>query len=420
AWGFQPEYITLELEVLPVYAFEVLAPISDKAVKKDELCCDEEWTYTFGIWATNLGNIEDSYEINVTLNDTVNFSIIDFDSIVHAEFDETVTINLTIMLNASSVTEFSVGELNVSVTSMNSTDVLGSWTVVKARLYVPPDTLPPSTYAQASSLVNSSSFEVKWYVEDWYNEHELGNDTKYFIIEYMTDNGTYGQTWGEWEVWGNFTSDQESGLFTYGIDGHGYRFRSIGGDDDGRVENKEDNYDTETLVDLSAPNLTMILKMDGNITNIDYIEIEWDVSGQNIIVTGYTAQYRLDGGNWTTFKEDTLWKSAGLHTILDGIYEFRVLASDMAGNKGISETSRNITVDTKAPTTTLIDLPEFTDAEQIEINLTQIEDTVRFALYYSVVKEGQETSPIEWDFYHPTSADYLITDLPILVDVTKQ
>ena len=419
AWGFQPKYLALELEVLPVYAFEVTAPISDKAVTKDENCCDEEWTYRFGIWATNQGNIEDSYEINVTLNDTVNFSIIDFDSVINAEFDETVTINLTIMLNPS-VTEFSVGEFNVSVTSMNSTDVISSWTVVKARLYVPPDTLAPSTYAQTSNLVNSSSFEIKWYVEDWYNEHELGNDTKYFIIEYMTDNGTYGQTWSEWEIWGNFTEDQESGIFTYGMDGYRYRFRSVGGDDDGRVENKEDNYDTETLVDLSAPNLTMNLKMDGNITNIDYIEIEWGVSGQNMVVTGYTAQYRLDGGNWTTFKEDTLWTTAGLHTALDGIYEFRVLASDMAGNKGISEISRSITVDTKAPTTTLVDLPEFTDAEQIEINLTQIEDTVRFALYYSVVKEGQETSPIEWGFYHPTSDDYLISDLPILVDVTEQ
>jgi hypothetical protein len=344
------------------------------------------------------------------------------------------------MLNASSVTEFSVGEFNVSVTSMNSTDVISSWTVVRAGLFVPTDNLSPSTCAflqlrplygctiefEATSLVNSSSFEVKWYVEDWYNEHELGNDTKYFIIEYMTDNGTYGQTWSDWEVLGNFTADQESALFTYGIDGHSYRFRSIGGDDDGQVEDKENrtnNYDTETLVDLSAPNLTLNVKMEGNLTNIDYIEIEWEVSTQNgssVIVTGYTAQYRLNGGNWTTFKEDTMSKWAGLNTALDGIYEFRVVASDLAGNKGISEVNRSITVDTTIPATRLVELPEFTDAEQIEINLTQIEDTVRFALYYSAIKEGQETSPVEWDFYRANETDYLITDLPILVDVINQ
>ena len=279
AWGFQPDYLSLKLEVLPVYAFELVAPIDDKAVAEDEQWEDDDWaegdanwTYEFDIWAYNRGNIGDSYEINVTLNDTVNFSIVDFDSIIHAEFDEEVTIGLTIVLNPS-VTEFSVGEFNVSVTSMNSTDEISLWTVVKARLYVIQDTLPPGTYAQTPSLVNSSSFVVEWYVEDWYKDNEiLGNDTKYFIIEYMTDNGTDGQTWGEWTVWGNFSSELESGIFTYGFDGYRYRFRSIGGDDAGLIENKEDRYDTETRVDLTAPYAVLQLRMDGNVTNINYIE----------------------------------------------------------------------------------------------------------------------------------------------------
>jgi hypothetical protein len=433
AWGFRPEYIALKLEVLPVYAFELVAPIDDKAVSEDEAwdldegeewCCGyANWTYEFDIWAYNRGNIGDSYEINVTLNDTVNFSIVDFDSIIHAEFDEEVTIGLTIVLNPS-VTEFSVGEFNVSVTSMNSTDEISLWTVVKARLYVIQDTLPPGTYAQTPSLVNSSSFVVEWYVEDWYKDNEiLGNDTKYFIIEYMTDNGTDGQTWGEWTVWENFSSEQESEIFTYGFDGYRYRFRSIGGDDAGLIENKEDRYDTETRVDLTAPYAVLELRMDGNVTNINYIEFEWAVSIQNgtpEVVTGYNAQYRFNGGDWTTFEEDTLAKWAGFNAMVDGIYEFRVITSDVAGNSGISEISRNITVDTNTPGTRLVELPEFTDAEQIEINLTQIEDTVRFALYYSIAREGDEPFVVEWNFYHPASADYLIADLPILVNVTNQ
>ncbi|MAP84771.1 MAG: hypothetical protein CMF83_03470 [Candidatus Marinimicrobia bacterium] len=413
-WGFQPEYLSLKLEVLPVYAFELVAPISDMGVKEDESCCEQEWTYKFVIWAYNRGNIEDSYEINVTLNDTVNFSIVDVDSIIHAEFDEEVTINLTIVLNPS-VTEFSVGEFNVSVTSMNSTEEISLWEVVKARLYIIPDTLPPGTYAQTPSLVNSSSFEVEWYIEDWYKDNEiLGNDTKYFIIEYMTDNGTNGQTWGEWTVWGNFSSELKSEIFTYGFDGYRYRFRSIGGDDAGLVENKEDRYDTETLVDLSAPYAVLEVRMEGNITNINYIEIEWITSHQD--VTGYSAQYRFNGGNWTTFEEDTLAKWAGFNAMIDGIYEFRVITTDMANNRGISEVSQNITVDTKAPNTRLIELPEFTDSEQIVINLTQIEDAVNFTLYYSYVREGQEVSPVEWDVY----GDYLITDLPISINVDNQ
>jgi hypothetical protein len=102
--------------------------------------------------------------------------------------------------------------------------------------------------------------------------------------------------------------------------------------------------------------------------------------------------------------------------MVDGVYEFRVIASDEAGNNGISEISRNITVDTKAPDTKLIELPELTDLEQITLNITQIEDTVNFTLYYSVVREGQEIYPVEWDIY----GNYLITDLPILVSVENQ
>jgi len=419
AWGFQPEYLTLKLEVLPVYDFELVAPIDDKAVSENEVCCEQDWTYKFEIWLYNRGNIEDSYEIDVTLNDTVNFSIVDYEAIKHAEFGEEVTINLTVALNPS-VTEFSIGELNVSVTSLNSTEEMSLWKIVKARLYIIPDTLPPGTYAETSNLVNSSSFEVRWYVHDWYKNNEvMGNDTKYFIIEYMTDNGTNGENWTDWLVWNNFSSEQSSGIFTYGIDGHMYRFRSIGGDDDGQIENKESNYDTEILVDLTAPYSVLELRLEGNVTNTNYIEIEWAVhlqDGKSEIITGYTAQYRLDGGNWTTFEEDTLAKWAGLNIPVDGIYQFRVITTDNAGNKGISEISRNITVDTHAPDTRLVELPEFTDSETITINIADIADASNFTLYYYVAREEQEVFPIEWDNY----GEYLISDLPIEIQVDNQ
>ena len=34
---------------------------------------------------------------------------------------------------------------------------------------------------------------------------------------------------------------------------HHYRFRSIGGDDDGKIENKEDKIDNTTFVDIESP-----------------------------------------------------------------------------------------------------------------------------------------------------------------------
>ena len=45
AWGFQPEYMLLKLEVLPVYDFELVAPIDVKAISEDETCCEVDWTY---------------------------------------------------------------------------------------------------------------------------------------------------------------------------------------------------------------------------------------------------------------------------------------------------------------------------------------------------------------------------------------
>ena len=201
-------------------------------------------------------------------------------------------------------------------------------------MYIIPDTLPPGTYAESEPLVNNSSFEIKWFVEDWYKTDEImGNDTKYFIIEYITDNGTNGDTWSEWSMWQNFTSDHSSAIFTEAMDGYRYRFRSIGGDNEGLIENKENKYDTQTIVDTSAPYANLNLRMEGNITNVDYIELEWDITHPNI--TGYTAQYQLNNGNWTNIDENILAKWVGFNVPMDGVYEFRVITIDEDSNKRI-------------------------------------------------------------------------------------
>ena len=410
-WGFDEIYEVITLEVNETYDFEIIIPITEKDVEEEE--------YTFAIWILNRGNVKDSYNITVYLNDTVNFTIVDYNPQLHIPYNQDRDIELKIALT-NKVDEFSIGNFNVSITSLNSTVELTKSATVLARMYVIPDTLPPGTYAETSNLVNSSSFEVRWHVHDWYKNNEImGNDTKYFIIEYMTDSGTNGQNWTEWIVWDNFSSEQSSGIFTYGVDGHKYRFRSIGGDDDGRVEDKENNYDTEILVDLTAPYSVLELRLEGNITNTNYIEIEWAVSLQDgvaEIITGYSAQYRLEGGNWTTFEEDTLAKWAGLNIPVDGIYQFRVITTDNAGNKGISEISRNITVDTNAPNAKLIEIPDFTDSTYIMIEMTDTEGAWNFTLYYYVAREGQEVFPIEWDKY----GEYMISELPIEVQVDNQ
>ena len=81
-------------------------------------------------------------------------------------------------------------------------------------MYVPPDLVAPATYAVSPQLVNSTSFEVQWFVQEWYkNNLESGNDTKYIIIQFSHDNGTNGELWSEWGIWGNFSSEEGKTTF---------------------------------------------------------------------------------------------------------------------------------------------------------------------------------------------------------------
>jgi len=188
----------------------------------------------------------------------------------------------------------------------------------------------------------------------------------------------------------------------------------MGGDDEGLVEDKENKYDTQTIVDLSAPYADIEMRITGNITNLDYIEFEWTATHPNI--TGYETQYRLNNQNWTTIEENTLAKWTGFNVPIDGEYEFRVITTDEAGNKGISEISQKILVDTIAPSTNIQEIQELTNSEQIEIDIDNADDSVNLTLYYSVVRENQEVMPIVWDKY----GDYFISDLPISVPVNNQ
>ena len=405
-WGFEEIYEELQLKVNETYDFEILVPITEKDIDEEE--------YVFTVWIINRGNVEDTYDVAVSLNDTVAFNVVSYNEVLEIPYNQDRNIELKIKLT-DYVTQFSIGNISISINSRNTTSELNAETNVIARLYVIPDTLPPGTYAESDPLVNNSSFEVRWFVEDWYKNNEImGNDTKYFIIEYITDSGTNGASWSEWEVWQNFSSEHSSGIFTEAMDGYRYKFRSIGGDNEGLVENKENKYDTQTIVDISAPYAIINLRTQGNITNLDYIEIEWDVTHPNI--TGYTAQYRLNKGNWTNIEENTLAKWTGFNVPVNGEYQFRIITSDEAGNQGISDTSESIIVDTVAPNTNIKEIPILTSSNSIEISLENLEDTFNVTLYYSVVRENQEIVPINWDKY----GDYAVTDFPVTISLNNQ
>ena len=76
-------------------------------------------------------------------------------------------IELKIALS-DSITKFSIGSFDVNIVSRNSTEELSDSAIITARMYIIPDTLSPGTYTESPELVNNSSFEVNWYVHDWY------------------------------------------------------------------------------------------------------------------------------------------------------------------------------------------------------------------------------------------------------------
>ena len=402
-WDFQEVYRELTITVNETYGMELLIPISNKAVSEEE--------YTFTIWAINTGNVKDTYDITISLNDTGNFTIISYNSLLEIPYGQDGDIELKVSLR-NSITKFSIGAFDINIVSRNSTGDLSDNALVTARMYVIPDTLSPGTYTESPELVNNSSFEINWYVHDWYKNNEImGNDTKYFLIEYMTDNGTNGEVWGDWIFWNNFSSETESAIFIYGMDGYKYRFRSMGGDNEGLVEDKEDKYDSQTLVDLSAPYANVNLRLSTNITNLDYIEIEWNINHSNI--TSYSIEYRLNyNQSWNLIEEDTLAKWVGFNIPTDGVYEFRVLSYDEAGNEGISNVTDILTIDTIAPNTNLVNIPELTSSNSMIINIENLEDTVNLSLYYSLYKEGEEIFPLEWTLY----GEYKTNDFPVSIN----
>ena len=157
-WSFEDKYQKLTLAVNKSYEFDILLPIDFKEVNEGE--------YTFTIWILNQGNTEDSYNISVSLNDTQNFKIESYHDNLQIQYGSDANIELKISLTES-IREFDIGNFTISIESENSPDNIMKQTSVFARLYIPPDLVAPATYAVSPELVNSTSFEVQWYVQDW-------------------------------------------------------------------------------------------------------------------------------------------------------------------------------------------------------------------------------------------------------------
>ena len=415
-WNFEEIYDELIVSVNETYKYEILTPIVTKEIDNTE-------PYEFTVWILNRGNVEDIYNITISLNDTDNFNIISYKNQIKVPYGSDGDIELVINLNEN-VNEFNLAEFNITITSLNSTDNAIKQTTIFAKMYVAPDLVAPATYAVSPELINSTSFEVEWYVQDWYKSNlEWGNDTKYVIIQYSSDNGTNGQTWSDWKVWGNFSTENEKTVFTNAENGYQYRFRSIGGDDDGRIENKEDKIDNITFVDLNSPIITITEitssisedNIQNNSTNSRALEFAWDAEDNNEIIVGFNFYYKINNSSWIIEKENFNLRTFAFYAENDGLYQFKISGKDLAGNEGFTVTN-TIVIDTVGPNVNISKILDLTDAENIILDLEKIEDITNFTIFYKLNKEGESNTNLEWQYY----GEYLPDGLPVDITVQNQ
>ncbi len=414
-WDFQEIYEKLTLTVNETYEYEILTPIVTKELADTE-------PYEFTIWILNRGNVEDTYNISINLNDTDNFNIVSFNEQIKIPYGADGNIELVISINEN-IDEFDLAEFNITITSLNSTDSIIKQTTVFAKMYVPPDLVAPATYAVSPQLVNSTSFEVQWFVQEWYkNNLESGNDTKYIIIQFSHDNGTNGELWSDWEIWGNFSTEEGKTIFNGAKNNYQYRFRSIGGDDDGKIEDKEDKVDNITFVDLESPtifftniasSLSESTSIEDNATNIKTIEFSWDAEDNNEIITGFDFYYKINNGQWIIKDEDFTQKTLAFYAENDGLYEFKIVGEDLAGNIGF-DTSNSILVDTIGPNVTITEIPGLTDLENIVINMDNLDDITNFTILYKLNKEGESNANLDWQEYGEYQPQSLPLEIPVL------
>ena len=416
-WGFQEIYEELIVSVNETYEYDILTPIITKEISDSE-------PYEFTVWILNQGNVEDTYNVSINLNDTENFNIISFNEQVKVPYGADGSIELIVSLNEN-INEFDLGELNITITSLNSTNNNVKQTTIYARLYVAPDLVAPATYAVSPELVNSTSFEIQWYVQEWYkNNLESGNDTKYVIIQYSSDNGTNGDAWSDWNVLGNFSANEGKTIFTDAKGNHQYRFRSIGGDDDGKIEDKEDKTDNVTFVDLESPNINITkitsslftsTNIENNATNTRALEFSWNAEDNNELIVGFDFYYRLDNNSWVLDRTNFTQKSHAFYANNDGHYQFKIVGEDLAGNKGFHLTNI-ILIDTLGPNVTISDIASLTDSDNIILNLEQLEDIVNFTIFYKLNREGEDNANLEWQEY----GDYFPNNLPLEIAVQNK
>lgn len=180
------------------------------------------------------------------------------------------------------------------------------------------------------------------FIVSWSGEDRGGAGIASYDVQYRVDGG-------EWIVWLTdvaFTSASFEG----GENGRLYEFRVRARDRAGNLE-PFGGAEASTTVDSEPPTSTASC-MSGVIRERSF-NVFWTGEDEGAGILYYDVRYRIDGGEWIPWQQQTIATSATFTTMEDGQYEFEARAVDQLGLKEpfTGQPQASITVDAREPFT---------------------------------------------------------------------
>jgi hypothetical protein len=178
------------------------------------------------------------------------------------------------------------------------------------------DDQPPVVTVDPLPDYSRRTFTVSWSGED-----PGGAGIAHYDVQYRVDGG-------DWITWQEVTTDT-SAEFT-GDDGHFYEFRARGLDNVGNLEDFG-GPEASTTVDTRPP--AAVVDPLPSLVNTASFTVSWTGDdGDGSGIAHYDLQYRVDGGPWLLWQQQTTASSAVFTAGADGFYEFEARATDNVGH----------------------------------------------------------------------------------------
>ena len=178
------------------------------------------------------------------------------------------------------------------------------------------------------------------FVVRWSGSDQGPAGIAHYDVQYRVDGGP----WTDWRMGVTFTQDE----FTGGEDGRFYEFRARGVDNAGNVE-AFGGPEASTTADFRPPS-SRVNPLPA-LTRETTFTVSWTGSDAGSGIQYFDVRYRLDGGDWVPWQQQTTAASALFTTMIDGIYDFEVRAVDNVGLQEAftGQAEATIVVDAREP-----------------------------------------------------------------------